>query len=380
VGSLDSKERTQLSIQSGANVVYAAPGYLLFIQGGSLRALPFDPRGLRPAGEAFSVAGDLVQLSGILGLGSHSVSENGVLAYAGGAAAQLSRLVWVDRTGNEIETVGSPAVHWDVRLSHDGRRLAVAIEDSRGSPDIWVHDLERKIATRFTFDPDADLAPIWSPNDSRIVFSSYRRGPGDLYQKASTGSGSEELLFGSPQRKIASDWSLDGRWLAYHTNQPRTSWNTFVLALADRKPSAYLATRFPESGSVFSPDGRWIAYTSTESGRPEVYVQPFPRGSGKWQISSSGGWMPAWRRDGSEIFFLAADGNLMAAAVRAGATFEAQAPKPLFPAKVRTVVGLSRRQYDVSADGQRFLINAAVGEQASVPITLVQNWTAKAPR
>jgi serine/threonine protein kinase/Tol biopolymer transport system component len=380
LGSLDSKVRVQLPIQSGANVVYAAPGYLLFIQSGSLRALPFDTRRLRPRGEAFSVAGDLVQLSAILGLGSHSVSENGVLAYAGGAASQVSRLVWVDRTGNEIETVGSPAVHWDPRLSHDGRRLAVAIEDSQGSPDIWIHDLERKVATRFTFDPDADLAPVWSPDDSRLVFSSYRRGPGDLFQKASTGAGSEELLLGSPQRKIASDWSPDGHWLAFHTNQAKTSWNALILALAERKPSTYLATRFPESGSVFSPDGRWIAYTTTESGRNEVYVQSFPRGSGKWQISSSGGWMPAWRRDGSEIFFLSGDGKLMAVGVRAGLTFEAQTPRPLFPAKVRTVVGLSRRQYDVSADGQRFLVNSALGEQADVPIMLVQNWTAKARR
>jgi serine/threonine protein kinase/Tol biopolymer transport system component len=379
VGSLDSKKRARLTIESGSNSVYSPPGYLLFVQGGTLRAQPFDPRGLRTTGEAFSLA-DLVQVGSIIGLGSYSVSENGLLAYAGGAAVQLSRLVWLDRAGREIETVGTPAAYWDPRLSHDGRRLAVAVEDSRGNSDIWIHDLSRKISSRFTFDPDSDVAPIWSPDDSRIVFSSYRRGPGDLYQKVSTGAGSEELLLATPQRKIPSDWSPDSRWLAFHANVPKMNWNTLVLSLPDRKPSVYLETPFAEFGSVFSPDGRWIAYTSLESGRREVYVQPFPRGNGKWQISSSGGWMPAWRRDGSEIFFLSTEGTLMAARVHVGSTFAAETPGPLFSAKVRIFLGVSRRQYDVSTDGQRFLVNATLGDQAPVSITLVQNWTSRAPR
>src|SRR4029434_1028001 len=142
----------------------------------------------------------------------------------------------------------------------------------------------------------ADLGPVWSPDDSRIVFTSYRRGPGDLFQKLSAGTGAEELLLASPHRKIATDWSPDGRWLAFHSNQPMTSWNTFVLELPDRKPSVFLETPFPELASVFSPDGRWIAYVSSESGLGEIYVQPFPRGSGKWQISSGGGTMPIWGR------------------------------------------------------------------------------------
>jgi eukaryotic-like serine/threonine-protein kinase len=379
LGSLDSNQRTRLSFESESNVVYASPGHLLFVQQGTLKAQPFDVRRLRKVGEAFALA-DRVQVSSIVGYGGFSASDNGLLAYAGGAAAQLSRLVWLDRTGKEIETVGSPAVQWDPRLSHDGRRLAVAIEDSRGSPDIWIHDLARKVSTRFTFDPDGDLAPVWSPDDSRIVFTSYRRGPGDLFQKLSTGAGSEELLLTSAFRKIASGWSPDGRWLAFHTNQPKTSWNLLVLPLSDRKPLSYLETPFPEMASVFSPDGRWIAYVSAESGRSEVYVQPFPRGAGKWQISAGGGTMPAWRRDGREIFFLGADGKLMAAGVNAGSTFEAEAPRALFASRVRSLIGLSRRQYDVSADGQRFLVNANLAEQSPVPITLLQNWTSKASR
>jgi Tol biopolymer transport system component len=379
IGSLDSKPASRLPFPSESNVVYSPPGYLLFVQQGNLRAQPFDVDSLRPVGESFAVA-DLVQVSSIVGFGSFSVSDDGLLAYVGGAAARFSRLVWTDRAGKELETVGTPAVHWDPRLSHDGRRLAFAIEDSRGNSDIWIYDVARKISTRFTFDPDADLAPVWSPDDGRIVFTAYRRGPGDLFQKLSTGSGADEPLLASPHRKIATDFSPDGRLLAYHTNMPKTSWNTFLLALSDRKPSVYLDGPFPELAAVFSPDGRWIAYVSAESGVGEVYVQSFPRGSGKWQISSGGGAMPIWRQDGRELFFLASDGKLMAVGVKSGATFEAERPESLFSASVRNFVGLSRRQFDVTADGQRFILNAAVEEQGAAPITLVQNWAAKAPR
>jgi Tol biopolymer transport system component/tRNA A-37 threonylcarbamoyl transferase component Bud32 len=379
VGSLDSKPASRLPFASESNVVYSPPGYLLFVQQGNLRAQPFDVRSLRPIGESFAVA-DVVQVSSIVGFGSFSVSEDGLLAYVGGAAARFSRLVWTDRAGKELETVGTPAVHWDPRLSHDGKRLAFAIEDSRGNSDIWIYDVARRISTRFTFDPDADLAPVWSPDDGRIVFTAYRRGPGDLFQKISTGSGAEDLLLASPHRKIATDFSPDGRLLAYHTNMPKTSWNTFLLALSDRKPSAYLDGPFPELAAGFSPDGRWIAYVSAESGVGEVYVQSFPKGSGKWQISSGGGAMPIWRQDGRELFFLASDGKLMAVGVKSGATFEAERPESLFSGSVRNFVGLSRRQYDVTADGQRFILNAAVEEQSAAPITLVQNWTAKAPK
>ena len=379
VGSLDPKEAVlRLPFESESNVVYSPPGHLLFVQQGNLRAQPFDVGSLRPVGESFVVA-DLVQVSSIVGFGSFSVSDDGVLAYVGGAAARFSRLVWTDRTGKELDTVGTPAVHWDPRLSHDGRRLAFAIEDSRGNSDIWIYDVARKISTRFTFDPDADLAPIWSPDDGRIVFTGYRRGPGDLFQKLSAGSGADELLLASPHRKIATDWSPDGRWLAFHTNQPKTSWNMLVLGLPERKTSVYLATPFPELASAFSPDGRWIAYVSAESGVGEIYVQPFPKGEGKWQISSGGGAMPVWRRD-RELLYLAPDGRLMAVGVKIDPTFEAESPTPLFTARVRNFVGLSRRQYDVTADGQRFILNAAVEEQGSAPISLLQNWTAKAPR
>ena len=380
IGSLDPKEKAfRLPFESESNVVYSFPEHLLFVQQGNLRAQPFDVRSLRPAGESFAVA-DLVQVSSIVGFGSFSVSDDGLLAYVGGAAARFSKLVWTDRAGKELETVGTPAVHWDPRLSHDGRRLAFAIEDSRGNSDIWIYDVARKISTRFTFDPDADLAPVWAPDDDRIVFTAYRRGPGDLFQKLSTGSGAEELLLASPNRKIATDFSPDGRVLAFHTNQPKTSWNIFTLAPPARNASVYLDGPFPELAAGFSPDGRWVAYVSAESGVGEVYVQSFPKGAGKWQISSGGGAMPIWRRDGKELFFLASDGKLMAVGVKTGGTFEAERPESLFSASVRNFVGLSRRQYDVTADGQRFILNAAVEEQGAAPITLVQNWTAKAPR
>ncbi len=378
VGSLDSKEE-KLLLLANSNVAYAPPGYILFFREGTLRAQPFDAKRLQLTGEAFPVA-EQVQSNVGFASANFSASENGVLAYVGGSAANLSQLVWLDRSGKRIGSVGEPADFWDPRISHDGRRIAYVLNDAAGNGDIWLYDLSRRVATRFTFDPENDIAPIWSPDDSRIVFTSYRKGPGDLYQKVSTGAGSDEMLLATSYRKIPTAWSPDGRFIAFHVLQPKTSWDLWVFSLADRKLIPYLQTEFAEYGAEFSPDGRWVAYVSAESGRPEIYVQPFPGPGGKWQISTAGGWMPAWRRDGKELFYIASDRKLMVARVRTGSTFEAEIPEPLFESKGKTFGGLTRRQYDVSADGERFLVNWAMEEESSAPITLVQNWTAKARR
>ncbi len=377
VGSLDSKEE-KLLLLANSNVAYAPPGYILFFRERTLRAQPFDAKRLQLTGEAFPLA-EQVQSNAAFANANFSVSENGVLAYLGGAA-NLSQLVWLDRSGKRLGSVGEPADYWDPRISHDGRRIAYVINDAAGNGDIWLYDVSRRVATRFTFDPENDYAPVWSPDDSRIVFTSYRKGPGDLYQKVSTGAGSDELLLGSSSRKIPSGWSPDGRFLALHLLQPKTSWDILVFSLGDRKLIPYLQTEFAEYGAQFSPDGRWVAYVSAESGRPEIYVQPFPGPGGKWQISTAGGSMPAWRRDGKELFYIAPDSKLMVARVRTGSTFEAEVPESLFESRQKSFGGLTRRQYDVSPDGQRFLVNWAMEEESSTPITLVQNWTAKARR
>ena len=225
------------------------------------------------------------------------------------------------------------------------------------------------------FGPEAAVTSIWSPDGSRIVFNSNRKGHLDLYQKASSGAGTEEVLLEDNLDKYPTSWSPDGRFILYRHQCPQTRAQLFVLPLSgDRKPVPFLNTKFDESFGQFSPDGRWVAYRSNESGRNEVYVAPFPGPGGKWQISTAGGDRPRWRRDGSEIFYLAPDNKLMAAAVNGkGASFEVGAVKPLFEA--RFVTG-GRYQYAVSADGQRFLINTTPEQAASAPITVVLNWTA----
>jgi Tol biopolymer transport system component len=260
------------------------------------------------------------------------------------------------------------------RLSHDGRRVALTIQDSQGRGDIWIYDLARRVSARFTFDPADDFDPVWSPDDARIVFSSSRKGLGDLYQKAATGAGSDELLFASDDRKLGSDWSRDGRLLIFMTQGTKTRADLWALSLADRKLTVFLQTEFSEAGGQLSPDGRWMAYFSNASGRGEVYVQPFPGPGGKWQVSRDGATWPAWRGDGKELFFVGFDRKLMAVDVKTDSGFEAGDARALFPTRIKT--GATSREYDVSSDGERFLVNNVISEENVAPITLVQNWTA----
>jgi hypothetical protein len=218
---------------------------------------------------------------------------------------------------------------------------------------------------------------VWAPDGSRIVFGSTRKGPVDLYYKAVNGIGDEELLWESSFDKYPMSWSRDGRFILYQEIDPRTSGDLWVLPLADRKPFPFLRTEFIELSPQISPDGRWVAYQSNESGRSEVYVAPFPGPGAKRQVSTSGGLVPKWRGDGKELFYLALNNRLMATEVNgAGATFEVGAERALFEARM-TGPGYF---YTVTPDGERFLVNRAVEQKAATPITLVQNWTADLKR
>jgi Tol biopolymer transport system component len=247
-------------------------------------------------------------------------------------------------------------------------------DSSRRTRDIWLFDVARELRTRFTFDPADEWVSIWSPNASRVVFNARRKGPLDLYQKASNGVGPDEELLADSLDKVPLDWSPDGRFVLFAVMTANAGADLWVLPLfGDRKPVPFLQTPFSDTPARFSPDGRWIAYGSDESGRNEVYVAPFPRTGGKWQISTAGGYWPRWRRDGKELFYLAPDGKLMAAAVNGQeSAFEVGAITSLFA----TRLGGPRLAYDVSPDGQRFLVNTLVEEAVTAPITLVVNWPA----
>jgi Tol biopolymer transport system component/tRNA A-37 threonylcarbamoyl transferase component Bud32 len=374
MGSLDSTEGKVLLNSDSNNVVYSQ-GHLLFLRDTTLMAQPFDAQRIVLTGEAVPVA-EQVETQGIPPYGIFSASENGVLAYLGGTSSAGNQLVWFDRTGRQIGVLGDRALYSDLALSPDGKRVSVSIPTQAGKgEDIWLYDVARGLRTRFTFGSGVARDALWSPDGSRIVFSSNRKGHFDLYQKASSGAGSEEVLLEARPDKDAVSWSPDGRSILYMTGYaPTTGTDLFELPLSgDRKPIPFLNTQFNESSGRFSPDGRWVAYVSDESGRNEVYVTSFPGPGGKWQSSVGGGSLPRWRHDGSEIFYLGPDNKLMAAAVNAkGSSFEVGAVKPLF----QTHATAYRYSYDVTPDGQRFLISTAPEQPGTAPITIVLNWAA----
>ena len=375
IASLDSTDRALLlSASDSTNVLYAQ-GHLLFLRGTTLMAQTFDARRLALTGEAVPIA-EQIQRQSNLAVGDFSASDSGVLAYQTGTGSGNSRLLWFDRVGKQTAVLGDQADYRSVELSPDRTRAAVIITDSvRGTRDIWLHDVARFLRTRFTFDPAEETASRWSPDGSRVIFNSNRKGRQDLFQKPSSGAGNEELVLESDRNKNAGDWSLDGRLLLYGVDDPKTTWDLWVLPLsADGKPRPFLQAEFSQEYGRFSPDGRWVAYRSNESGRFEVYVTPFPGPGGKWQISTAGGSFPRWRRDGKEIFYVTPDTKLMAAAVSSrGSAFEVGALQLLFETSVRLD---GDYPYDVSADGQRFVVNTLVKDTTAAPITVVVNWTA----
>jgi Tol biopolymer transport system component len=373
VGSLDGAPSKEL-VLAPSNPAYAS-GHLLFVRENTLMAQPFDPSKLELTGDAFPIA-EQIQSDGAFARSVFSVSENGVLVYQTGMAATGTRLLWFDRTGKQLGQLGDQAIYFDVSISPDRRRVAVNILDTRvGPPDLWIYEVARGLRTRFTFGPGAETNPIWAPDSIRVAFRATPKGVPDLYQKSLAGTSQEEPLLESNTPKFPYSWSSDGRFIAYQARGVlNTALDIWVLPLTgDRKPFPFLQTQFLERTPHFSPDSRWIAYVSDESSRDEVYVAPFPGPGRKWQISTNGGDRPRWRRDGREIYYLTPDNKIMAVEVGArGDTFEVGAGKALF--ETRAMRG--GNVYDVTGDGQRFLVNTVVQAQTSAPLTLVVNWPA----
>ena len=383
VGSLDEGEPTRVMPAETA-AVYAAPGSLLLVSQGVLAAYPFDVARATVVNEPMPVAQAVGTDDGAFH-SAFSVSAAGVLAHrpGGGSRRQLS---WVDRTGMQVGVIGQPDENASAHpeLAPDGQRVAVG-RVVQGNQDVWLIEVGRGVPSRFTFDGAIDGGALWSPDGSHIVFWSSRNGVYDLFEKPASGTADEHPLLVTSQSKIPLDWSRDGRFLLYGTQDPKTATDLWALPLmGERKPFAVLESRFDEIQGQFSPDGRWLAYASNESGRYEIYIRTFPEAGGKWQVSAAGGVQPRWRRDGRELYYVAPDTRLMAVPTRLTPethTLEAVTPAALFPTRLAAggnIAGtgfLSRAQYAVAPDG-RFLMNIAADEAVASPITVVLNWTA----
>jgi Tol biopolymer transport system component/predicted Ser/Thr protein kinase len=378
LGSLDGKERTRV-LTTDRIAAYVPSGHLLFMNGQVLSAQAFDRAKRRLEGDPFPVAERVVLMRGLFGGAAFSVSPGGVLAWRTGAATETMQLTWFDRSGKKLGAVGPPAEYSNPALSPDERSLAVGqAEAGQLTRDLWVFDLVRGTRTRLTFDPGDDLNPTWSPDGRRMAFSSTRGPTRDILEKAADGSGDERRLFVPKEGEAAvEDWSADGRLLLFNRQSVGQSADLYVLPLtgAERQPLPLLATPFSESMGQFSPNGRFVAYRSSESGRSEVYVQAIDADGkptrGKWQVSTNGGLEPRWRRDGRELFYVN-DSTLFAVDVKIdGAAFEAGIPKALFDLQLPDP---RRNRFVVSRDGQRFLFNAAAEQASDAPIQVLVNW------
>jgi serine/threonine protein kinase len=390
--SLDGKENRPVLEQGIGHVVYAS-GFLLYCRGTTLVAQAFDPDGGQLKGTTRPIAEQIGQGASYA---FFDASQNGALVYQPAArAATETRLAWFDRSGKRLAFVGESAVHYDVRLSPDAGKIASSVGSQNS--EMWVDDLRRGVRMRLTFDPATDKGiPVWSPDGNRILYSTLRGGKAGvgIYEKASSGAGTEQLLLPSdrPDREAwATDWSRDGRFVLFSRGEMFNLSDADIWVLprvGNKKPSLFLHAAGAAYNAQFSPDGRWVAYTSRESGRNEVYVAPFDaakflNGSvgdsqpgGKWQISNEGGWQPRWRGDGRELFYLGPQNTIMAVEVEGkGTSFEVGRSQSLFAAPVSPF----EITYDVTADGKRFVMSV-VPEEENVPLTVMFNWTAKLKR
>jgi len=371
LGTLGSPTGKPLGIV-GSRVCYSPDGYLLFARDRALLAQRFNVGARKLEGEPFPVAENLPVAGNAQA--NFSVSNTGVLVYR--ATGQiLSRLVWLDRTGREIAEIAGPADFRAPALSPDGRRVVIRRRDGEGSNlDLWMIDLTRNTTTRFTFDPGQDGNPIWSPDGARVVWSGDREGKFHILAKSSAGIGEEERILETDQQSAPTGWSTDGKHMLYQMFAPAGPPDVAVLPLeGERKPRMLLQSTFLEARASFSPDGRWIAYESEESGRAEVYVMSFTGPEGKWQVSTRGGHDAAWSPDGREIYYLTDENRMMTVPITPGETFNPGTPQAMFA--VRYEPGFRRNVYCVAPDNQRFLFQLPMGE-TNTPMTAVVHWRA----
>lgn len=407
IGSLDAKPQQQSAnklLPDYSVVAYASSsdpyiGELIFVRGataapgsvGTLMAQRFDTRQLKLIGQAVPIAEHVSNVS-------LSVSRTGELVYVAGAQQMQAglagsirgRLTWLDRQGKSLGAFGDPGLYRSLALSPDGKQVAFERADPQNADtlNLWLYDFARGVTTRFTFDSAWDESPVWSPGGTEIVFASNRTTEFDLYEKPSNSAAEDRVPFKSDEDKVPNSWSADGQFLSFYSVLPPSRQSVLPLGPdeAGRKPILVERSVFSEAAGSFSPNGRWMAYMSDESGKYEVYVRPFDAASAektstgavmpataKWRVSKDGGWNPLWRRDGKELFYLSSEGGTaMAVAVDASGTFQAGPPKALFKVPPGVLY------WDVSADGQRFLMAnpSTASSTTQPPFTVVLNWQA----
>ena len=370
VNTLDAGTPKTL-FKTTSRVVYAPPGYLLFVRENTLVAQKFDAASAAVEGEAVPVGEGLGVDS--VGLASFSVSRTGVLVYRAGDTSG-NRLLWYDRAGKSKPVIDALGAYGDAAPSPDGKLLAYDAPSGAAGVDIWIRDLQRGVTQRFTFEPGDQIIPQWSPDGRRIVYTDRGKGLGDLYIRDSSGAKGAEPLLTSPDLKIATDWSRDGAYVLYSAQAKETGYDLWALPMkGDRKPFVIRQTPFAEIMATFSPDGKYVAYQSNESGRAEIYVQEFPEAQHKWQVSTQGGLHPFWRQDGRELFYRSGL-RVMAVPVQTAPEFTAGVPVELFQAPF--VTALDRAQSRPMPDGQQFLVLAAPGNETVLPASVLLNWTA----
>jgi Tol biopolymer transport system component len=381
--TVDGSERRRLfTSQFGALYVN---GYVLSLASGTLSAQHFDPATGTLAGDATPIT--LGVAGSTASYGSFSASSTGLLAFASDTSGQM-QLAWFGRTGTLLAPVGPPRDYADVQLMPDAQRALVTRTDAKtSSSNIWSIDVTTGESFPMTFADTTLAQPVVSPNGRQFIFRSSGQISAPIVRRQMSGSGVNEVLARTENLGVGArysgnlfptDWSPDGRFVLFHASYANSGYDIFVLPVVgdDRTPRVFVRTRADDVHARFSPDGRWVAYSSAESGQHQIYVQPFTGAEGRWQLSTEGGSEPRWRRDGRELYFIGADRRLMAVSITPGASFEHGSPTALFATRIASFANPYRTSYDVAPDGQRFLINS-IGENATSPaISVIINWTA----
>jgi Tol biopolymer transport system component len=373
LGSIDTtSSRTLYEMGNVDRVEYAYEGYILYVENDNLMGLPFDAEKLEVTGEPRPIA---MKIGAATNTYAFGVSNNGTLLYQTNNQSSLSELVWVDRTGDQIETVGQRGMFSDIEISPDENRIAYALLDRDvGTSEIWVYDLRRNVPTRLTFDLSSDFKPLWSPDGQYVYFTTRRDAQNlNIFRKRANGLGeAEPVLRTETSSVVPGSFTPDGNRLLFY--ERRSNWDIGVLDSNESDSIAMLAnSSFDEFMPRVSPNGKYVAYVSGESGNSEIYVRKMDGSGGKWQISTEHARNPMWRGDGKELFYLTMDDRVMAVDVKTQGDFEAGNSAELFATRIHRLFPRTK-PIDVTAGGQKFLLNVEISDAEPGEIVVVQNW------